>query len=47
MYGHFKSVECLKINPSDPRLLASGSNDFSIRLWDIKTSNFYSNHLGI
>ena len=34
--AHFKKVSCLAISP-DCKMLASGSNDFLIKLWDLRT----------
>ena len=34
--AHFEKVRCLAISP-DGKMLASGSNDFEIKLWDLTT----------
>eukprot|EP00347_Sterkiella_histriomuscorum_P013991 403362584 len=36
MFGHFKTITQLKVCPSNSQLLLSCSNDFSVRLWDVK-----------
>lgn len=37
LHGHTGSVQCCKPNPHDPFLLATGSTDGSVRLWDLRT----------
>lgn len=35
-YGHMKSVRTLDIHPDGDYIFASGSNDTTVRLWDVR-----------
>lgn len=37
--GHSSSVDSASVSKRDPNFLATGSNDLSIKLWDLRTRN--------
>lgn len=41
--GHATAVNCFAIDPDDPQMLASGSYDTTIKIWDIRDKNSVGN----